>query len=105
MNKQVFKNRAGQVIGVLHENTFTKRVNERKHLLRIWDAWGVQDTVLNQLPSKTKIHIIDDDEKVYETTVEEYYRLGQAKEFGAHGMQMFLSRKHFNKEPTTLPLL
>lgn len=97
-----FKNKKGQVIGTLKEGVFLKRVEEKKHLLRIWDAYGIQASVMDRLPSKTMIKIIDETGKVYRATVEDFLHNGKVKEWGDHGKQWFLSRKHFMDDNPTL---
>lgn len=86
----------GKKIGTLKEKIFRKRVKGSKHLMRKLDAWGLDMDVLNELPEDGEIRILDtDDQKIYSTSVDVFKGVGVAREFGHHGLQMFLPRKYW----------
>jgi hypothetical protein len=44
-----FKNASGKIIGEVSGDVFCKRVVKSKHLLRKWNAWGIDKTVMDNL--------------------------------------------------------
>lgn len=100
---KIFKNTKGQKIGWSKEGIFRKEVSKKKHLMKIFDAWGIDLDVLNQITKTcTEIRILDKDEhKVYTTTPEQYMTLGIKRNFETE--QIFLPRKHFNVTNHTKP--
>lgn len=99
---KTFQNSKGQVIGVLDGNFFRKNVSKKKHLLRVMDAWGIDTSVLKQLPAGCNIVITDvDTMTVYISTVDTFIERGIHREFG-YGQQVFLPRNYFNFNEKTL---
>jgi hypothetical protein len=93
---KIFKNKKGQKIGWSKEGIFRKEVSKKKHLMKIFDAWGIDWDVLSEIKDTcTEIRIRDKDEhKVYTATPEQYMTLGIKRNFD--GEQVFLQRKHFS---------
>ena len=99
MNTQ-YKNSSGKIIGKVSGDVFCKKVVKSKHLLRKWDAWGIDKTVMDNLIRNgiSKIIIHEKEEDVdYETSVKDFVEKGKEEDFG-HGKQMFLSLVNFKKE-------
>jgi hypothetical protein len=48
-----------KMVGTLSDGVFYKLVNKSKHFMRIYDAWGIDKEVLNQLPKETKMLLTD----------------------------------------------
>lgn len=91
----IFKNSQGKIIGDLTDNVFSKTVEGSKHLMKIFDAYGVDRDVLNKLPKDCKIQITDKETGIlYEADRETFRLKGIKKDFG-HSIQYFLPRKHF----------
>ena len=74
-------------------NTFTKYgVKKSKHLHKIMNAWGVDENTFNNILKPCCRIIIHECEenKVYETSKGTMERLGEYRNFGEHGLQIFL---------------
>lgn len=103
---QTFTNKKGQNIGYLKDGIFRKRVSKKKHLMKMFDGWGLDYELLEQLGAAgaTEIRILDTDEDiVYAAPIETFMKLGIVRNFD--GQQVFLPRKHFTKEPHNPSLL
>jgi len=75
-----------------------KNVRLSKHLLRIKDAWGIQEEILDKyLGDDTIITIIEKEEGVvYQATKEDFIEHGEWMNFSRRdGSQIFLARQHF----------
>lgn len=73
-----------------------KSVSKKKHLLRIYDGFGVQLDILQDVPDETKIEIYErDDKKTYKATKHDFWTKGTVVEFANHGPQVVLSRSNF----------
>ena len=98
----IYRNSKGRTIGKHTGGTFTKTVQKSKHLFRATGgSWGIQESVLQQLPDKTGIEIFEKEEKIlYVTTVEQFRKHCIYLEF-EDGLQAFLSLEHFKQEPVT----
>ncbi len=91
-----FRNQIGQPIGTWNGKQFFKSVDPDEHLMKIYDAWGIDTAVLHQLPADGAIDIHDrKNDKHYVTVVSEFLTKGIPKDFG-HGEQVFLPRNLFN---------
>lgn len=80
------------------QKTFRKVVNKEKHLLKLFDAWGIQSTVINDLAKRgcDAIRIKETTEnKIYAISLEDFLAYSVERDLGA-GKQLFASRKHFN---------
>jgi hypothetical protein len=71
---------------------FTKRV-QPQHLLKLYDAYGLQDDAIEQLNVSgcLTIRIVEEDGRVLESPFMRWYRL-PVRDYG-HGPQKFLCRK------------
>lgn len=97
---QIYKNQRGKVIGVASAGIFSKKVKRSKHLLRKWDAYGIDKSILDELVSNgvQKVLIYEtEDNKEYLTTVKEFAERGIEADFG-HSPQIFLPLVYFNKD-------
>ena len=89
-----------KVIGELEDGIFKKKVKASRHLMKIYDAWGIDLNAFEEhlLPINAQIKILDEESNIiYSTTAKVYQSNGIKKDFG-DGRQIFLSRKHFDKE-------
>lgn len=96
---QTWKNAQGKNIGTLKGDLFFKNV-KTENILRIMDAWGIGENIIQSLPAKTNITLNDETGKEWKCTREDYLEHGVKREFGAHGPQRFLSRNYFNQDKT-----
>jgi len=81
---------AGQIKG----DTFVKNVTA-KHYMRIFDGYGIQKTILENLQKKgiNKILIKTSNNRQLETTVNNWIENGIERDLG-HGRQIFLPIKY-----------
>lgn len=88
--------RGRKVIGKLSEDgqVLHKVVRASKHLLNKLDAWGVQQSLIKELPtSVAAIQIVDrDDGRVYTCSIDRFLSLSKRLDLG-YGSQLFLPRK------------
>ena len=97
---QSFRNSNGKVIGRISGNVFEKSVKKSKHLLRKWNSWGIDKTVLNSLvrDGVQEIVIHEKEENLdYSVSVKEFIQEGIEGDFG-HSKQIFLPLVYFNKD-------
>jgi hypothetical protein len=95
-----FKNASGKVIGKVSGDVFCKKVVKSKHLLRKWNAWGIDKAVVDSLIRNgiKQIIVHEKEENIdYETSVKDFVEKGIKEDFG-HGDQIFLSLENFTKE-------
>jgi hypothetical protein len=89
-----------KIIGDLDGNIFRKKVKASKHLMRIYDAWGIDYQAFQEylLPINAEIEITDIESGIiYYTTANVFNSMGFNKEYG-DGRQIFLARKYFSQE-------
>jgi hypothetical protein len=92
-------------VGVLHrkDNIFRKQVNKSIHLMRIYDAWGIDAGIFDSLPSEGSIRILDKEENiVYAVSVAQAKETAKREHFTEgnkdHGEQVFIPRTSFVQE-------
>lgn len=90
-----FHNDKGKIIGVLNGGVFSKSVKGSKHLMRIFDAWGLEERVVKKLADICEEVRVTDTESgtVYSTTPDIFREKGIAKNFDTP--QIFLPRKEW----------
>jgi len=95
------------VIGTLDtdKKEFSKKVQKSKHLYRVLDAWGTDADYFTNvlLPNKYTLRFVDIEDKIrYTVTAEKFAKEGEHLHFKGngkdYGAQIFLSRRHWNKE-------
>ena len=91
-----FFNKKGQPIGTLKEGVFRKRVDRDRHLMRIYDAWGIQYEVIQQIKEECKEIRIKDmsDGTVYSISFKDFMQKAHVEDHG-DGMQAFCERQNF----------
>lgn len=94
----------GKLYGQLgDDNVFRKKVSARKHLMRRYNAWGIDRDVYEVLPDDSEIRILDTDTNtVYSISkllADERRIIG---EFG-FGEQAFINRELFSKKSLPTP--
>jgi len=94
-----FYNDKGAVIGwteeVDNQLTFRKRVKESRHLMHNMDAWGIDESVLEQLRQSwcERLQVLDTENGVlYEIPFNRFEQNAVIRDFG-YGRQAFVSRK------------
>jgi len=96
-----FYNRKLQLIGWYNgrDKAYRKVVSNKKHLLKIMDAWGIERYVIDDLTQKyetKQIRIKETDKnEVFIISIEDF--LKHAVERNFETTQMFVSRKYFKK--------
>jgi len=88
----------GKVVGEIEGDTYiTKRV-KAKHLMRIYDAWGISSTVIQKLKlsNVSRIVVISDDGMEYRTHMLNFLSNGITKEWGGDE-QVFLPLKFWSE--------
>lgn len=94
--------RQGKMIGKLDGGIYKKTVSAKKHKFNKLDAWGVDDSILQELPEETRIEIFDKDTKtVFVTTAREFRQDCTYLEFSGYGLQGFLPLEKFRQESLT----
>lgn len=88
---------SGKVIGEVIGNTFHKVVDKKKHYMRMFDAYGIQeevfDSLLEEYPNVNKVVIVEKGGKSYYSQLSDWLNVGFVREFG-YGKQRFLPIKH-----------
>ena len=89
----------GRNIGTLKEGVFRKRVKKSKHLMRIFDAWGIQYSAVQALERQCEeIRILEEEENiVYHIPFSKLYEEGRVEDFG-DGLQVFLTRSEWGQD-------
>ena len=90
----------GKHIGSLEGDTFTKDVKGSLHLMKIYDAWGLDLKMFDKFlkPINAKIIIHDKESGItYSTTASTYELYGRKKSHGYRD-QIFLARLHFAQD-------
>src|SRR5689334_11512200 len=81
----IYRSARGKMIGEVSDHRFSKKVKKSKHLLRKWDAWGIDKTVLDTLASEgvqdIVIHEAEED-MTYSISVKEFAEKGIQADFG-----------------------
>lgn len=91
---------AGHLNGVI----FKKTVDSNKHKLRTFDAYGIQEDVINRLSDLQGLMPIwvviqeTDTGKDYRSLLDDWLSYGVTRDFG-NGFQRFLGLNHMNKPP------
>jgi hypothetical protein len=102
MKARQYKNFKGKFIGKISEDTFCKNVKKSKHLLRKWNAWGIDKAIVDSLmrDGVQKIRVHEKEENIdYETSVKDFVEKGVEGDFG-HGKQIFLQLEYFDTTAT-----
>lgn len=90
----------GRNIGRLSDGVFRKRVRKSRHLMKKYNSWGIQYDLLQSLKEEgcKEIRVLDeDDEIIYSTDVDTYYKEGIVDNWG-DGQQCFLTREKWKQE-------
>jgi hypothetical protein len=96
----IYKNIQGKMIGKISHGIFCKQVKKSKHLLRKWNAWGIDQTILDDLVKEgiQEIAIYELEENtVYSVSVKDFVEKGILADFG-YSNQVFLPIVNFKKE-------
>ena len=102
MSEIIIYRRKGKNIGEYDGKTLFKSVQTRKHLFRMFDAWGIDVELMDKIlvPQKAMIEIRDTQaKKLYRIDAETARGLGQFRHYegidGDHGGQIFIPRSIF----------
>ena len=88
-------------IGTLKDNIFRKKVQLSKHLMKKYNAWGVQLDTLTAIRDKgcTEIRILDtENNKIYSVSMEDMWGNSVVENYG-DGQQAFLARDYWTTNP------
>lgn len=85
-------------IGKLINNVFTKKVNKSKHFMKIYNSWGIDKSVINQLNDDTLIIYIDEKLQTSWLTDKKTWVNNCLEKDWGHGVQLFLDEKYFTKK-------
>ena len=93
-----FHNNKGQTIGWFKDGIYRKKVKDSCHRMKIFDAYGIESSVINEIKDKcTEIRILEtEDAIIYSTTFENFLEHKIEKDFET--LQMFLPVKYFTKK-------
>lgn len=99
-----FTNKKGQVCGWIGEDgNYRKNVDSRKHKLRIMDAYGIDEDIVQELIKEgvKEIRIRETDTGVIlSTSMENYMEHSVTRNF--ESLQRFLSKKYFETNENAL---
>ena len=84
-----------KVIGELENGVFHKKVSDNKHLMKIYDAYGIDAQAFREHLLNAKI-VIESESGIYESDAKTFQEKGIERDFG-YGKQIFLSRKFFTR--------
>lgn len=96
----IYKNVQGKMIGKIANGIYCKQVKKSKHLLRKWDAWGIDQTILDDLVKEGILEIAIyelEENAVYTVSVKDFIEKGILADFG-YSKQVFLPIANFKKE-------
>lgn len=88
----------GKLAGKLDNGIYRKKVISTKHKMKIFDAYGIDKTIVSKLEKLgcKEIRILETDTNIiYSTSFENFLKNGIEKNFD--GKQVFLSIKHFSE--------
>lgn len=94
-----YHNGKGKVVGQIVDGIFRKKVDKRKHLMKMFDAWGIDETIFLDLEERgcTEIRIKETTTgTIYTTTPLNFKQNSITRDFD--GVQMFLPLKHWTIE-------
>lgn len=92
-----YKNKKGQHIGTLRDGIFRKVVDRERHLMKMFDSWGIDYDTLVDLNKQgcTEIRIKETKEDVvYTIPFKDFFEKSQVANFG-DGQQAFCPRQCF----------
>ena len=94
---KIYVKKSGKKVGEIRDDVFYKNVNTKKHLMKVLDAWGIDNEIFESLLTRVKeIVIFDRDTKTtFRTTPTDMKKNGIYKEFKPYGKQIFLPIKFF----------
>ena len=92
-----YTNSKGKLIGYLWpDGVFRKEVSGSKHLYRNESAWGLDKSILDDLPEGTPIKIKDKEDGTIYITDKETFLTGTLADFG-YGEQLLLWKGMFDQ--------
>ena len=97
--KKNFLNPKGKVCGWWTDGIYRKRVDPSKHLLKIMDAYGIEENIVQELKNlgTNEIRIMETDTcRVLSIPFDGFLKNGVTRNF--ESKQMFVSRKFFKPD-------
>lgn len=94
-----FFNNRGKQVGELKEGVYRSIRQGSKHIMKMFDAWGVDTKIMETLVQEkcNQIRILDSETGIiYVTTSDKYTKHGIERNFD--GLQIFLARKYFEQD-------
>ena len=93
-----FFNNKGKQVGELKEGVYRSVRQGSKHIMKMFDGWGIDRKIMDTLNQEkcTQIRILDSETGiVYIATPAKFKEKGVEKNFD--GLQIFLARKYFEQ--------
>ena len=90
---KTYKNRTGKIVGKFEDGVYSKNVQRSKHLMRMYNGWGIDTAILTELESEECVSI-----QVYDSENQVTYRVPFAI-FRDNGI-----KANFETPQTFLPL-
>jgi len=85
-------------IGTIVGDTYTKKVNKKRHLFKKMNAWGVDSKLLNTILLPENIKIVYETKPArYTTTPKTVKEKGEYLHFKPHRSQVFLNINEWEK--------
>lgn len=102
--KELFRNKQGRVVGWLKDRTYYKMVNSDKHLMHIYNAYGISEEIIQKLQGRCdRIRLKEyDTDRIYEVPFETFFGKGFVKQWD--GKQRFLPLKFWQLDGPNLSL-
>lgn len=97
----LFKNNRGQIAGSLKEGIYRKKVDSRKHKMKVYDGYGIDKVIFNQLELEgcTQIRLLEEDTgNIFSVLFSLYNEKKIEKTFAGQVPQVFLPLKYWLKE-------
>lgn len=101
----LFTNHKGQPVGELLDGVYRKVVNREKHLMRIFNGYGIDSSILERIIEEgcREIRVKETDTgNILSTTPESFMENGVGRDFG-DGSQVFLPLKYFEVSDDSTP--
>ena len=94
-----YRNEAGRFAGRIQGDVYIKNVSFRKHLMRIFNAVGIDEGIITSIYYKCKWIVVTDIDSgnVYTVSITKFQAYNFIREFG-HGKQYFLPLKYWDKK-------
>ena len=96
--REFFKNKKGEIVGWLSNHIYYKQVNSKKHRMKIYNGYGIDETIVYLIQDKCeKIRLKElDTDNIYEVSFDIFMDKNIKGNFD--GVQFFLPLKYWTIE-------